>query len=125
MAGQPPSVIPYTLHTQNAIPCVLQHQAMKRHNEAWQDSLRYRRPDLDRMNGIRRITINANPLVGDDGAKALAEALKDDLWLKGQSRHSVHSISPNVTCLRTGLPSPSKAPSFAEALKDDLWLKGQ
>ena len=61
-----------------------QHQAMKRHNEAWQDSLRYRRPDLDRMSGIRRITINANPMVGDEGAMALAEALKDDLWLKGE-----------------------------------------
>ena len=64
--------------------CVMQHQAIKRHNEAWQDSLRYRRPDLDRMSGIRRITINCNPMMGDQGALALAEALKDDLWLKGQ-----------------------------------------
>ena len=31
---------------------VFQHQAMKRHNEAWQDSLRYRRPDLDLMSLI-------------------------------------------------------------------------
>ena len=59
-----------------------QHQATKRHNEAWQDSLRYRRPDLDRMPGIRRITVNNNPLLGDQGAAVLAEALKDDLWLK-------------------------------------------
>ena len=56
---------------------------MKRHNEAWQDSLRYRRPDLDRMSGVRRITINSNPMIGDQGAARLAEALKDDLWLKG------------------------------------------
>uniref|UniRef100_A0A2C9K5K8 Centrosomal protein of 78 kDa n=1 Tax=Biomphalaria glabrata TaxID=6526 RepID=A0A2C9K5K8_BIOGL len=55
---------------------------MQRHNEAWRDSLRYRRPDLDRMSGIRRITANNNPMLGDDGAKVLAEALKDDLWLK-------------------------------------------
>ncbi len=34
----PLSVIPCTLHTHNAIPCVLQHQAMKQHNEVWQDS---------------------------------------------------------------------------------------
>lgn len=58
---------------------------MQRHNEAWRDSLRYRRPDLDRMSGIRRITANNNPMLGDDGAKVLAEALKDDLWLKGKS----------------------------------------
>ena len=56
---------------------------MKRHNEAWQDSLRYRRPELDRMEGIRRISINRNPMVADEGARYLAEALKDDLWLKG------------------------------------------
>ena len=56
---------------------------MKRHSEAWQDSLRYRRPDLDRMSGIRRITINTNPMMGDQAAKVLADALKDDLWLKG------------------------------------------
>lgn len=61
---------------------VVKHQAIKRHNEAWQDSLRYRRPDLDRMSGIRRITVNCNPLLGDQGALSLAEALKDDLWLK-------------------------------------------
>ncbi|XP_063437894.1 centrosomal protein of 78 kDa-like [Mytilus trossulus] len=61
---------------------VIKHQAMKRHNEAWRDSLRYRRPDLDRMSGIRRITINNNPMLGDQGATYLAEALKDDLWLK-------------------------------------------
>lgn len=61
-----------------------QHQGTRRHNEAWRDSLRYRRPDLDRMPGIRRITINNNPMIGDHGASLLAEALKDDLWLKGQ-----------------------------------------
>lgn len=50
---------------------------------AWQDSLRYRRPDLDRMPGLRRITICKNPLINDHGAELIAEALKDDLWVKG------------------------------------------
>ena len=58
---------------------------MKRHNEAWKDSLRYGRPDLDSMFGIRRITINSNPLLSDKGAEYLAEAFKGDLWLKGSS----------------------------------------
>jgi len=40
-------------------------QALKRHNEAWKDSLRYGRPDLDSMFGIRRITINSNPKIGE------------------------------------------------------------
>lgn len=61
---------------------LIKHQAMRRHNEAWQDSLRYRRPDLDRMAGVRRITLNNNVLIGDEGGKCLAEALRDDLWVK-------------------------------------------
>ncbi|NWX95905.1 CEP78 protein, partial [Nothoprocta ornata] len=61
---------------------VLKHQAMKRHNEAWAESLRYRRPDLDCMTGLRRITFNCNMLVGDRGASAFAECLGEDLWLK-------------------------------------------
>jgi len=56
---------------------------MLRHNEAWKDSLRYRRPDLDRMHGLRRITLNCNPLIGDQGTQVLADVLKDDLWVKG------------------------------------------
>jgi len=62
---------------------LLQHQAMLRHNEAWKDSLRYRRPDLDRMSGLRRITLNSNPMICDQGAQLLADVLKDDLWVKG------------------------------------------
>ncbi|NWR76204.1 CEP78 protein, partial [Centropus unirufus] len=61
---------------------VLKHQAMKRHGEAWAESLRYRRPDLDYMTGLRRITFNSNMLVGDGGASAFAECLGEDLWLK-------------------------------------------
>ncbi|KAM6034770.1 centrosomal protein of 78 kDa isoform 1-T1 [Theristicus caerulescens] len=61
---------------------VLKHQAMKRHGEAWAESLRYRRPDLDYMSGLRRITFNCNMLVGDRGASALADCLGEDLWLK-------------------------------------------
>ncbi|XP_065601587.1 centrosomal protein of 78 kDa [Cyrtonyx montezumae] len=61
---------------------VLKQQAMKRYGEAWVESLRYRRPDLDYMTGLRRITFNCNTLVGDGGASAFAECLGEDLWLK-------------------------------------------
>ncbi|KAM9330713.1 centrosomal protein of 78 kDa-like [Gastrophryne carolinensis] len=61
---------------------IIKHQATKRHSEAWAESLRYRRPDLDCMKGLRRISLNCNTLVGDQGAKALAEVLGEDLWLK-------------------------------------------
>ncbi|XP_061483405.1 centrosomal protein of 78 kDa isoform X2 [Rhineura floridana] len=61
---------------------ILKHQAMKRHGEAWAESLRYRRPDLDCMAGLRRITLNCNTLIGDRGTTILAECLGEDLWLK-------------------------------------------
>ncbi|CAI9534454.1 unnamed protein product [Staurois parvus] len=64
------------------IASIIKHQATRRHSEAWAESLRYRRPDLDCMNGLRRISLNCNTLVGDQGAKALAEVLGEDLWLK-------------------------------------------
>ncbi|CAJ0933976.1 unnamed protein product [Ranitomeya imitator] len=63
--------------------CLLfKHQATRRHSEAWAESLRYRRPDLDCMTGLRRISLNCNTLIGDQGAKAVADILVEDLWLK-------------------------------------------
>ncbi|NXM12233.1 CEP78 protein, partial [Ploceus nigricollis] len=61
---------------------LLKHQAIRRHGEAWAESLRYRRPDLEYMTGLRRITLNCNMLVGDRGASAFADCLREDLWLK-------------------------------------------
>nr|XP_033783015.1 centrosomal protein of 78 kDa isoform X2 [Geotrypetes seraphini] len=61
---------------------LIKHQATKRHTEAWAESLRYRRPDLDCMAGLRRITLSYNNLIGDQGAAALSEPLVEDMWLK-------------------------------------------
>ncbi|KAM6183034.1 centrosomal protein of 78 kDa isoform 2-T2 [Erethizon dorsatum] len=61
---------------------ILKYQTMRRHEETWAESLRYRRPDLDCMAGLRRITLNCNTLVGDLGARAFADSLNEDLWLR-------------------------------------------
>ncbi|XP_039946483.1 centrosomal protein of 78 kDa isoform X1 [Hirundo rustica] len=61
---------------------VVKHQAIRRHGEAWAKSLRYRRPDLEYMTGLRRITLNCNMLIGDRGASVFADCLGEDLWLK-------------------------------------------
>ncbi|XP_060055518.1 centrosomal protein of 78 kDa isoform X2 [Erinaceus europaeus] len=61
---------------------ILKYQTMRRHEETWAESLRYRRPDLDRMAGLRRITLNCNTLIGDLGASAFAESVSEDLWLR-------------------------------------------
>jgi centrosomal protein CEP78 len=78
-------------------------QALKRHNEAWKDSLRYGRPDLDNMFGIRRITANANPLIGDLGVKELAEAFKSDLWLKALDLQNCGITTAGANYLLDGL----------------------
>nr|XP_058927188.1 centrosomal protein of 78 kDa isoform X2 [Kogia breviceps] len=57
-------------------------KTIRRHEETWAESLRYRRPDLDCMAGLRRITLNCNMLIGDLGASAFAESLSEDLWLR-------------------------------------------
>lgn len=61
----------------------LQHQAMQRHGTAWAESLRYQQPQFEKMQGLRRVTLNCNSLIGDQGAAALAHELAEDLWVKG------------------------------------------
>ncbi|KAL4630130.1 centrosomal protein of 78 kDa, partial [Arapaima gigas] len=61
---------------------IIKHQAMRRHSVAWAESLRYRKPQLESMSGLRRITLNCNTLIGDRGAAVLAQELAEDLWVK-------------------------------------------
>jgi hypothetical protein len=35
------------------------------------------------MSGLRRVTLNRNPLIADRGATFLAEVIEADLWIKG------------------------------------------
>ncbi|KAJ8380888.1 hypothetical protein SKAU_G00016660 [Synaphobranchus kaupii] len=61
---------------------IIKHQATRRRSDVWAESLRYRKPDLEHMGGIRRITLNCNTLIGDQGAAALSHELAEDLWVK-------------------------------------------
>ncbi|XP_067569617.1 centrosomal protein of 78 kDa-like [Pseudorca crassidens] len=61
---------------------ILKYQTTRRHEETWAESLHSRRPDLDCMAGLRRITLNCDMLIGDLGASAFAESLSEDLWLQ-------------------------------------------
>ncbi|KAM9857902.1 centrosomal protein of 78 kDa [Aulostomus maculatus] len=61
---------------------IIKHQGMQRHGTAWAESLRYRHPQFEGMAGLRRITLNCNSLIGDQGAAALAHELAEDLWVK-------------------------------------------
>ncbi|XP_074052800.1 centrosomal protein of 78 kDa isoform X2 [Macrotis lagotis] len=61
---------------------ILKYQAIRRHEDVWAESLRYRNPDLDGMAGLQRLSLNCNTLIGDQGASAFAECLRDTLWLR-------------------------------------------
>ncbi len=39
---------------------------------------------LDHMSGLRRVTLNRNPLLADRGVTFLAEVIEADLWIKGK-----------------------------------------
>lgn len=82
---------------------LIKYQALKRHDEAWKDSLRYGRPELDSMFGLRRITINNNPMMGDKAAEHLAEAFKGDLWLKALDMQDCGITTEGATYLLSGL----------------------
>lgn len=61
---------------------VIKKQQYKRHEECWAHSLRSGIANPDTMHGLRRLTLNDNTGLGDDGVAELFESLKDDLFVK-------------------------------------------
>ncbi|KAL5237772.1 hypothetical protein ACI65C_005182 [Semiaphis heraclei] len=61
---------------------MIKKQQVKRHEECWAHSLRYRTANPDIMHGLRRLTLNDNTSIGDYGVADLFESLKDDLYVK-------------------------------------------
>jgi centrosomal protein CEP78 len=110
----------------------IQHQATERHSEAWKESLRHQEPSLDSMNGLKRVTLCSNPLLGDKGVVALCETLKDDLWLKaidlqqcGITNTGAHALQ-NVMTYNTNLVvidirlNPLIDPALRDAFLDQV-----
>uniref|UniRef100_A0A5K3FS42 Centrosomal protein of 78 kDa n=1 Tax=Mesocestoides corti TaxID=53468 RepID=A0A5K3FS42_MESCO len=65
-----------------AIASLLQFHALHRRSDIWKNSLRYQTPNFDSFGGLRRITLNDNPRVGNSGSKMLSDVLQDDMWMK-------------------------------------------
>lgn len=61
---------------------MIKKQQFKRHEECWAHSLRWRSANPNAMHGLRRLTLNDNTGLGDDGVAEIFESLKDDLYLK-------------------------------------------
>ncbi|XP_046396973.1 centrosomal protein of 78 kDa-like [Ischnura elegans] len=85
---------------------VIKAQRIQRFVEIWQQSLRYQRPNLDSMMGLRQITLNYNPLIGDEGLKLLLEGLEDDLWITGIEMNGcgigIHGAMGLISFLKNG-----------------------
>ncbi|ESN90496.1 hypothetical protein HELRODRAFT_189875 [Helobdella robusta] len=61
---------------------LIRMQSSMRHSEIWKNSLRYRKPQLDGMGGLRRFTLNNNPQISNQDIQLLSSALLDDLWVR-------------------------------------------
>ena len=60
---------------------LLRSQILERHSETWKHTLRYNNPDTSAVSGVRRITLNCNP-IGDEGCEEISASLQDDYWVK-------------------------------------------
>lgn len=61
---------------------LIRHQQINRYCESWHSSLRYEDPEVGVMAGLKRITLNNNPGLGDEGLGLILDELDDDLWIK-------------------------------------------
>lgn len=61
---------------------VIKFQRINRYCECWHKSLRYEDPNVDNMGGLKRLTLNNNPGIGDDGLVSILDELDDDLWIR-------------------------------------------
>ncbi|XP_050436538.1 centrosomal protein of 78 kDa [Adelges cooleyi] len=66
----------------NGVVDLIKKQQVRRHEECWVHSLRSRSANPDAMQGLRRLTLNNNPTLGDNGVADLLESLKDDFYVK-------------------------------------------
>lgn len=65
-----------------AIMNLIKYQKISRYTEGWEKSLRYRDVDPDTIAGLKRITLNHNPEIKDEGLNTILELMKEDLWIK-------------------------------------------
>lgn len=66
----------------SALASALSRQKLALYHDTWKQSLRYREPNLETMPGLRRLTLNDNPHLGNCAAREVLEAIRDSLWMK-------------------------------------------
>lgn len=65
-----------------AIRDFIRFQKIHRFSEAWIRSLRYQNLDAAQFDGVKKIYINNNPQIGDEGIEILTDELGEDVWIK-------------------------------------------
>lgn len=66
----------------SALASALSRQKLALYHDTWKQSLRYREPNLETMPGLRRLTLNDNPHLGNCAVREIIEAIRDSLWMK-------------------------------------------
>lgn len=60
----------------------IKFQKIHRFSEAWIRSLRYQDIEPDSFGGLKKLLLNHNPQIGDEGLKILTDELCEDVWIK-------------------------------------------
>lgn len=60
----------------------IRFQKIHRFSEAWIQSLRYQNINEASFDGVKKILINNNPQIGDEGLKIITDELQEDVWIK-------------------------------------------
>lgn len=71
-----------TSNTGSVLASALSRQKLALYHDTWKQSLRYREPNFETMPGLRRLTLNDNPHLGNYAAREVIEAICDSLWMK-------------------------------------------
>lgn len=71
-----------TPNSGSALASALSRQKLTLYHDTWKQSLRYREPNFETMPGLRRLTLNDNPHLGNCAVREMIEAIRDSLWMK-------------------------------------------
>lgn len=71
-----------TASSGSALASALSRQKLALYHDTWKQSLRYREPNFETMPGLRRLTLNDNPHLGNCAVREMIEAIRDSLWMK-------------------------------------------
>jgi hypothetical protein len=65
-----------------AVKDYIRYQKIHRLSESWNRSLRYQPLDCSSLEGLRKVILNNNPDIGDNGLKIITDELSEDVWIK-------------------------------------------